>query len=78
MRVLSDDGWIVNLDLTVDEYYGGDLVKRAFVRYPLKVIRYAVAPQRNPWGLALDCFDGSPERIATPPVSKPSPQRHVP
>lgn len=66
VTVLSGNAWIVTLDLDVDEYYGGDLVKRAFVRYPIRVIRYDVDPQRNPWGLALDCFAAPPERIATP------------
>lgn len=69
VEVLSENDWIVTLDLTVDEYYGGDLVKRAFVRYPLRVIRYDVDPQRNPFGLALDCFASPPQRIATPTSS---------
>ncbi|MGH8302982.1 MAG: PFL_4703 family integrating conjugative element protein [Steroidobacteraceae bacterium] len=73
VTVISDTDWIVTLDLTVDEYYGGDQVKRAFVRYPLRVIRYDVDPQGNPWGLALDCFASPPQRIATPtpPPSHP-------
>jgi integrating conjugative element protein (TIGR03746 family) len=69
VTVLSRSEWIVTLDLDVDEYYGGDLVKRAFVRYPLRVIRYDVDPQRNPFGLALDCFARPPERIAMPASS---------
>ncbi|HXR89929.1 MAG TPA: TIGR03746 family integrating conjugative element protein [Steroidobacteraceae bacterium] len=69
VRVLSRNDWIVTLDLDVDEYYRGDLVKRAFVRYPIRVVRYDVDPQHNPWGLALDCFAGSPERIPTPAPS---------
>jgi len=71
VRVLSPSDWIVTLDLDVDEYYRGDLVKRAFVRYPIRVVRYDVDPGHNPWGLALDCFAGSPERIPTPIPSAP-------
>jgi integrating conjugative element protein (TIGR03746 family) len=65
VQVLSRNDWIVTLDLDVDEYYRGDLVKRALVRYPIRVVRYDVDPQHNPWGLALDCFAGTPERIPT-------------
>lgn len=72
VQVLSSDDWIVALDLDVDEYYRGDLVKRAFVRYPIRVVRYDVDPEHNPWGLALDCFASPPERIPTPTPSTSS------
>lgn len=74
VEVLSENDWIVTLDLTVDEYYGGDLVKRAFVRYPLRVLRYDIDPQRNPFGLVLDCFASPPERIPTPDSLAPGPK----
>ncbi|MGE0278256.1 MAG: PFL_4703 family integrating conjugative element protein [Nitrospiraceae bacterium] len=76
VRVLSDRDWIVTLDVTADEYYGAEQVKRALVRYPLKVVRLDVDPERNPFGLALDCYNGAPQRIAAepspPPVADPS------
>jgi integrating conjugative element protein (TIGR03746 family) len=72
VQVLSGSDWIVTLDLDVDEYYRGDLVKRAFVRYPIRVVRYDVDPEHNPWGLALDCFANPPERIPTPTPSASS------
>lgn len=78
VKVLSRSDWIVTLDLDVDEYYGGDLVKRAFVRYPLRVIRYDIDPQRNPFGLALDCFASAPERIPAPASSAPDPKGGTP
>ncbi len=31
-------------------------VKRVNVRYPLRVVRYNVNPETNPWGLALDGY----------------------
>ena len=55
--------WIVNLDITADEHYGGERVKRAFARYPLHIIRSDIDPETNPFGLAWDCYSGNPQRI---------------
>ena len=63
VRVISDRDWIVTLDLTADEYHGSEQVKRALVRYPLKVVRMDIDPERNPFGLALDCYSSTPQRI---------------
>ena len=63
---MSPRDWLVTLDLSVDEYYGAEQVKRAFVRYPLKAVRLDVDAENNPFGLAIDCFAGSPQRIAPP------------
>ncbi|RMO25260.1 hypothetical protein ALQ44_01963 [Pseudomonas syringae pv. pisi] len=59
----SIDDWTVTLDITADEYYGGQLVKRALARYPLHVVRMDVDPETNPFGLAWDCYNGAPQRI---------------
>ena len=40
-------------------------------RYPLKVVRLDVDPQHNPFGLALDCYDGAPQRIEAPSPAVP-------
>ena len=64
VRVVSDRDWIVTLDVTADEYHGAEQVKRALVRYPLKVVRLDIDPERNPFGLALDCYSSTPQRIA--------------
>ncbi|WP_134474000.1 DUF2895 family protein, partial [Pseudomonas aeruginosa] len=66
VRTVSTREWVVNLDVTADEYYASEQVKRALVRYPLKVLRSDVDPQRNPFGLVIDCYEGSPQRIASP------------
>lgn len=58
-----------HLDVSADEYYGGEQVKRALVRYPLKVVRLDVDAERNPFGLALDCYSGTPQRISAPTPS---------
>jgi integrating conjugative element protein (TIGR03746 family) len=71
VRSVSDRDWIVTLDVTADEYFGAEQVKRALIRYPLKVARADVAPEKNPFGLVIDCFDGLPERIAPPELASP-------
>ncbi|MCM2446222.1 TIGR03746 family integrating conjugative element protein [Rahnella sp. CG8] len=63
VRVLSPRDWLVTLDVSADEYFGSEQVKRALVRYPLKVTRLDVDPERNPFGLALDCYASTPQRI---------------
>ncbi|EBL8291861.1 TIGR03746 family integrating conjugative element protein [Salmonella enterica] len=63
VQVLDRDHWTATLDLTVDEYYRAEPVKRALVRYPLNVVRYDVDPEENPWGLVLDCFAGQPQKL---------------
>jgi hypothetical protein len=45
------------------------------VRYPPKVVRLDVDHQRNPFGLALDCYDGAPQRIEAPLPVVPRPAR---
>lgn len=63
VQVLSRDSWTATLDLTVDEYYRAEPVKRALVRYPLSIVRYDVDAEKNPWGLALNCFSGQPQKL---------------
>lgn len=63
VQVLSRNDWIVNLDLSTDEYYGDETVKRTLVRYPVKVVRMDVDLEKNPWGLGLDCYADVPKRL---------------
>ncbi|MFT0546162.1 PFL_4703 family integrating conjugative element protein [Allopusillimonas ginsengisoli] len=72
VRVISDDDWIVTLDLSADEYHGSEQVKRALVRYPIKVARADVDPATNPFGLVLDCYDSAPQRITVPASETPA------
>lgn len=71
VRVISNDEWLVTLDIAADEYFGSEQVKRALVRYPLKVVRMDVDPEKNPFGLALDCYNGAPQRIELAPSQPP-------
>ncbi|MEQ2027370.1 PFL_4703 family integrating conjugative element protein, partial [Xenorhabdus szentirmaii] len=72
VTVHNQDNWRVRLDLVADEYYHAEPVKRALVRYPLKVVRWEGDAERNPFGLALDCYDGMPQRLEAmpPPVEE--------
>lgn len=66
VRIVNQDQWIVNLDLAIDERYAGTEIREVFVRYPLRVIRADVDPQRNPWGLQIDCLAQPAERLGIP------------
>jgi integrating conjugative element protein (TIGR03746 family) len=68
VKAVSARDWIVTLDVSADEYHGSEQVKRALVRYALKVVRMDVDPERNPFGLALDCHASAPQRIETSPT----------
>ncbi|WP_405240389.1 PFL_4703 family integrating conjugative element protein [Lentisalinibacter orientalis] len=65
VEVLSDDAWVAWLDLELLESVKGMTVKRTAIRYPLRVVRHAVDPESNPWGLALDGFAGEGPRRLT-------------
>ncbi|MCX8984251.1 PFL_4703 family integrating conjugative element protein [Citrobacter portucalensis] len=72
VQVLSRDSWTVMLDLSVDEYFQNEPVKRALVRYPVNIVRQDIDPEKNPWGLALDCFASTPQKLeAVKPEATP-------
>lgn len=76
--IQSDDSWVVYLDLQVMETLRGERVKDAYVRFPLRVVRYEIDRESNPFGLALDCFSEEPQRLeleraATPPAKAAAP-----
>ena len=54
--VLAHDAWVVWLDLELFESVKGMTVKRTHIRYPIRIVRLAIDPETNPWGLALDGF----------------------
>ena len=71
--VSSDGAWVVWLDLSVQESVGGMSVKETAVRYPLRVVRFEVDPEANPWGLALDGYAaGGPRRLTDEEVGASS------
>ena len=63
--VLGNGSWTVWLDLQISEWVKGMKVKDAVVRFPLRVVRYDVDRELNPWGLALNGFaDPGPRRLS--------------
>lgn len=66
VKTLSDRDWIAVLDVSADEYFASEQVKRALVRYRVKVTKTDIDPEKNPFGLALDCLASEPERIEAP------------
>lgn len=70
--VLSADTWVVWLDLELYESVKGMAVKHTRIRYPLRVVRQAIDPETNPWGLALDGYEGDgPRRMTTDELAAP-------
>lgn len=59
---IGDGVWVVWLDLAVEEHYRRTLVKQAFIRYPLRVVRMDIDKARNPFGLAIDGYAGEGPR----------------
>lgn len=75
VRILGNGAWVVRLDMRVHEYVRGVAVKTVSVVYPLRVVRMETDPSQNPWGLAIDGFDGDgPERYreSAPPHVSPA------
>jgi len=62
--VVDADTWVVWLDYSIQESVRGMEVKHLNIRYPLRVVRYDIDPETNPWGLALDGFGKqSPKKL---------------
>ena len=64
--ILSKESWVVWLDLELNESVKGMTIKHTIIRYPLRVVRYAVDAEANPWGLALDGFAAEGPKRLTP------------
>ncbi|MFP5476092.1 MAG: PFL_4703 family integrating conjugative element protein [Gammaproteobacteria bacterium] len=58
-RVVADaskSSWTVFLDTQVQETFRGQPVKDIYIRFPIRVVRFDVDRERNPWQLAIDCY----------------------
>lgn len=51
---IDGDAWIVWFDVHIKEHVLGNTVKDVTLRYPIRVVRYDVDREKNPWQLALD------------------------
>ncbi|MCY4264643.1 MAG: TIGR03746 family integrating conjugative element protein [Gammaproteobacteria bacterium] len=70
--VLAPDIWVVWLDLDLLESVKGMPVKQTTIRYPIRVVRQAIDPETNPWGLALDGYSGEgPRRLTDSELTDP-------
>lgn len=68
----SAASWRVWLDLTVSESIAGHPVKNVNLRYPLRVVRFDVDKEVNPWGLAIACSEATkPQLLADEALGKP-------
>ncbi len=67
VKPLGHGTWIIYLTMRLTESMNinGNTVKDTDIRYALRVVTYDVNAKANPWGLALDGFAQSPERIKT-------------
>lgn len=60
---LATNVWRVELDLKIREWFRGMKVKEVDLMFPMRVVRYDINRQLNPWGMALDGFITLPQRI---------------
>ena len=63
VEIIDGDTWIVSLDMELTETVRGLTVKNPTIRYPLRIVRYDIDPELNPWGLALDGYGATPRRL---------------
>ena len=56
VHVLGAGTWLTYIDMELTESVKGVTVKQKRLRYPIRVIRYDVDREANPWGLALDGY----------------------
>lgn len=62
---LGHGAWDVDIYFRLIEDVNELNVKDTVIRYPLRIVRYAVDPERNPWGLAFDVNPGAtPYRVS--------------
>ena len=60
----GDSAWTVLLDMQLMETFKGAAIKDTYIRYPIRVVRYDVDRERNPWRLAIDCYGNQkPQRL---------------
>jgi integrating conjugative element protein (TIGR03746 family) len=71
VRVLGNGAWVVTLDFRVHEFVKGTAVKSVEIAYPLRVVRMESDPTQNPWGLALDGYDGDGPKRLEPGAGRP-------
>ncbi|MEQ1636818.1 MAG: PFL_4703 family integrating conjugative element protein [Methylococcales bacterium] len=74
VAILSDNTWVVWLDFNIRESVKGMEVKNVTIRYPLRVVRYDIDLDQNPWGLALDGYYGEGPKTLKANEGQPLPE----
>ncbi len=65
---LDPSVWEVRLDYRLEEFVKGVETRSRRYHYPLRVVRYPVPIERNPYQLAFDCYLPPGPRPATDPA----------
>ncbi|MGI9500634.1 MAG: PFL_4703 family integrating conjugative element protein, partial [Geminicoccaceae bacterium] len=65
VQIIGDGAWLVWLDFEVKEWVNELNTKTVWIRYPMRVVRFDIDRNSNPWGLAMDGYpaDEKPSRI---------------
>lgn len=64
VTIRGANAWQVLLDAQVLETQNGVTIKDSYLRYPLRIVRYDIDREKNPFRLALDCFGAErPQRL---------------
>ncbi len=67
VQAVGPNAWTVTIEAVIEETVAGLPVKHTRIRYPLRVVRYDVDRELNPWGMAIDGFaEPGPSRIESP------------
>ena len=65
VQAMGNGVWQVDVYFRLREDVNELNVKDTIIRYPLRIVRYAVDSERNPWGLAFDVNPGErPYRVS--------------
>jgi hypothetical protein len=66
--------------MQLQETFRGQQIKDIYIRYPMRVVRYDVDPEKNPWKLAIDCYGNNrparlnPDEVAAVQKNNQSPE----
>ncbi|MFW5443999.1 MAG: PFL_4703 family integrating conjugative element protein [Methylococcaceae bacterium] len=76
--IIDKNSWIVWVDFRIKESVRGMDIKNVLIRYPVKVVRYEIDPETNPWGLALNGFGSEgPKRLSEADIAASSKEKNT-
>ncbi len=64
VRMVSDRDWVVTLDISADGTTAPNRSSAPWCATPSRSRAWTSIPPRNPFGLVLDCYEGTPQRIS--------------